>query len=33
VDRGGDSLHYERDAEGGVAVTGRYGGSPVDLER
>ena len=28
----GDSLHYERDAEGGVSVTGQYDGSTVELE-
>jgi hypothetical protein len=32
VRRGGDALHYERDAEGGVSATGTYAGSPVDLE-
>ncbi len=33
VTRGGDRLHYERDAEGGTAVTGTYAGASVDLER
>ncbi len=33
VTRGGDRLHYERDAEGGIAVTGTYAGASVDLER
>lgn len=28
----GDALHYERDAEGGVAVSGKYDSAPVDLE-